>query len=88
MDTRVSGYLDLAKRVVDKSPPKNTRDELAERRQRKLEEASRRGLVVRWSEYRDWIALHDPLSGGWFEFRAEDCFPSLVDEANRRRKRT
>ena len=84
----MSGYLDLAKRVVEKAPPKNTREELASRRRRKLEEAGRRGLVVRWSEYPNWIALHDPLSGEWVEVRAEDCFPSLVDEANRRRKKT
>jgi len=82
----VSGYLDLAKRAVEKAPAKNAREELAERRRRKLEEAGRRGLVVRWSEYSDWIALHDPFSGEWSEVRAEHCFPSLVEEANRRRK--
>jgi hypothetical protein len=83
----VSGYLDLAKRVVEKAPPKNTCEELVERRRRKLEDAGRRGLVVRWSEYPSWIALHDPSSGQWVEVRVEDCFPSLVDEANRRRKK-
>jgi hypothetical protein len=83
----VSGYLDLAKRVVEKAPPKNTREELAERRRRKLEEAGRRGLIVMWSEYPDWIVLHDPLSSEWFEVRTEDCFPSLVEEANRRCKK-
>jgi hypothetical protein len=44
-------------------------------------------LVVRWSEYPDWIALHNPLTGEWVEVRARDCFPSLVEEANRRRKK-
>ena len=83
----MSGYLDLAKRVVEKAPPKATREELAERRRRKLEEAGRRGLAVRWSQYPDWITLHDPLSGEWAEVRAGDCFPSLVEEANRRRKK-
>ncbi len=83
----MSGYLDLAKRAVDKVSPKNTREELAERRQRKLEEAGRRGLVVRWSEYPDWIALHDPLSGGWHQVRASDCLPSLVEEADRGHRR-
>jgi hypothetical protein len=83
----MSGYLDLAKRMAEKAPPKNTREELADRRRRKLEEAGRRGLVVRWSEYPNWIALHDPTSGEWFEARAGDCFPSLVEEANRRRKK-
>jgi hypothetical protein len=83
----VSGYLDLAKRVVEKAPHEVGREGLSERRRRKLEEANRRGLVVRWSEYPDWIALHDPSSGKWVEVRAEDCFPSLVEEANRRRKK-
>ncbi len=81
------GYLDLAKGVVEKAPPKNTGEELAERRRRKLEEAGRRGLVVRWSEYPDWIALHDPFSGEWHEVRASDCLPSLVEEADRGRRR-
>jgi hypothetical protein len=56
----VSGYLDLAKRLSTKASPEPSREELASRRRRKLEEAGRRGLVVRWSEYPDWIALHDP----------------------------
>jgi len=79
--------LDLAKRLSTKASPETSREESASLRRRKLEEAGRRGLVVRWSEYPDWIALHDPLSGEWVEVRAEDCFPSLVDEANRRRKK-
>jgi hypothetical protein len=83
----VSGYLDLAKGVVEKAPSKNTREELVERRRRKLEEAGRRGLVVRWSEYPGWIALHDPMSGEWHEVRARDCLPSLVKEPDRRRRR-
>ncbi len=83
----MSGYLDLAKRVGEKSSRRDTREDLVERRRRKLEEAGRRGLVVRWSEYPDWIALHDPSSGEWVEVRAGDCFPSLVEEANRRRKK-
>ena len=84
----MSGYLDLAKRMSTESSPETSRAELALRRRRKLEEAGRRGLVVRWSEYPTWIALHDPLSGQWVEVRADDCFPSLVDEANRRRKKS
>ena len=84
----MSGYLDLAKRLSTKSSPEPSREELASRRRRKLEEAGRRGLVVRWTEYPTWIALHDPLCGEWVEVRAEDCFPSLVDEANRHRKKT
>jgi hypothetical protein len=82
----VSGYLDLAKKVSTKISPES-HEVLASGRRRKLEEAGRRGLVVRWSEYPNWIALHDPLIGQWVEVRAEDCFPSLVDEANRRKRR-
>jgi hypothetical protein len=82
----VSGYLDLAKRIAEKAPHQVGQEELYDRRRRKVEEASRRGLVVRWSEYPDWIALHDPLSGEWVEVRAGNCFPSLVEEANRSRR--
>ena len=84
----MSSYLDLARRLSTKASRETSRAELASLRRRKLEEAGRRGLVVRWSEYPNWIALHDPLSGEWVEVRAEDCFPSLVDEANRHRKKT
>ncbi len=83
----MSGYLDLAKGVVEKAPPKDAREELADRRRRKLEEAGTRGLVVRWSEYPDWIALRDPISGEWHEVRAKVCLPLLVEEADRRRRR-
>jgi hypothetical protein len=83
----VSDYLDLAKRLSNEISPETSREELTSRRRRKLEEAGRRGLVVRWSEYPNWIALHDPLLGEWVEIRAEDCFPSLVNEADRRRKK-
>ncbi len=44
-------------------------------------------MVVRWSQYPVWIALHDPISSEWAEVRTEACFPSLVEEANRRRKK-
>ena len=84
----MSGYLGLAKRVSTGVSPGVSREELAVRRRRKLEDAGRRGLVVRWSEYPDWIALHDPFGGQWIEVRAGDCFPSLVNEANRLRKKT
>jgi hypothetical protein len=50
----VSGYLDLAKKVSTKISSETGREELASRGRRKLEEAGRRGLVVRWSEYPSW----------------------------------
>jgi hypothetical protein len=54
---------------------------------RKLEEADRRGLVIRWSEYPDWIKLHDPTTGEWHEVRAEECLPGVVETANKCRKK-
>ena len=53
---------------------------------RKLEEADRRGLLIRWSDYPVWIKLHDPTTGEWHEVRAEECLPSVVETANRYRK--
>jgi hypothetical protein len=55
--------------------------------QRKLEEASRRGLLGRWSEYPEWIKLHDPLSGEWHEVRASECLPGILETADKYRKR-
>lgn len=60
---------------------------LLEWEQRKLKEANRRGLVIRWSEYPDWIKLHDPSSGEWHEVRAEECLPGVVETANKYRKK-
>jgi hypothetical protein len=44
------------------------------------------GLIIRWSEYPDWIKLHDPTSGEWNEVRAEECLPEIVETANKCRK--
>src|SRR5215212_11593258 len=38
---------------------------LLDREQRKLEEAERRGLIIKWAREPGWIALHDPTSGEW-----------------------
>ena len=54
---------------------------------RKLEAADRRGLVIRRSREPGYISLHDPTSGEWHDFPEKDCFPSIVAEANKRRKR-
>jgi hypothetical protein len=60
---------------------------LLEWERRKLEEADRRGFVARRSREPGWISLHDPLTGEWHDFPAADCFPSIVAEANWRRKK-
>ena len=60
---------------------------LLEWERRKLEEADRRGLVIKWSEYPQWIELHDPLSGERHEIRASECLPGVVDSANNHQKK-
>lgn len=62
--------------------------ELLARERHSLEEAGRRGLAIRWSEYPTWIKLHDPLAGEWHEVKATECLPGVVETADRyRRKR-
>jgi tubulysin polyketide synthase-like protein len=60
---------------------------LLARERRDLEEADRRGLIIRWSEYPNWIELHDPFTGQWHEVRASECLPSVVETANRLRSK-
>ena len=81
----MSGYLALAKKASKEAPESS--EALADRRERRLEEADRRGLVIRWSEYPEWIKLHDPTTGEWHEVRAEECLPRVVETANKYRKK-
>ncbi len=83
----MTGYLAAAKKASKATTPTKSAEELAARRQRRLEEASRRGLIVRWSEYPTWIKLHDPLTGEWHEVRASECLPGVVETANKYRKK-
>jgi len=83
----LSGYLELAKKAIEEASAEPFEEQRAERRRRRLEEAARRGLMVRWSEYPSWLTLHDPLTGEWHELSASDCFPSLVEQADARRKK-
>lgn len=57
---------------------------------KKLEEADRRGLVIKWAKEPGYIALHDPTTGEWHELKASECSPSIVESAkayNRRLRR-
>jgi len=81
----VSSYLALAKRVSKKVP--TSPEAVAERRERRREQAGRRGLLVRWSEYPTWIKLHDPTTGDWNEVKASGCLPGIVTEADKHRKK-
>jgi len=57
--------------------------ELLEWERRRIEEADRRGLVIRWAEHPVWIKIHDPMSGVWHEVRAEECLPGVVQTADK-----
>ena len=83
----MSGYLTIAKKAREGAKAAPSPEELERCRQRKLEEASRRGLSIRWSEYPEWIKLHNPLTGDWHEVKASECSPGVVGSANRHRKK-
>lgn len=55
--------------------------ELLERERVKLEEADRRGLLIRYSKTPGFIALHDPLTGEWHDFPESSCLPGVVESA-------
>jgi hypothetical protein len=54
---------------------------------KRLEEADRRGLVIKWSREPGWISLHDPTTGEWHEVKASECLPSIVESAKAHRRR-
>lgn len=83
----MSEYLKLAKKAREVTKAANSTEELERRRQRKLEEASRRGLIICWSEHTEWIKIHDPLTGEWHEVRASECPPGVVEAADPRLKK-
>ena len=60
-----------------------------ERERKKLEEADRRGLVIKWAREPGYVALHDPITGEWHELPSSDCPPWVLEDAkahHRRRK--
>lgn len=57
---------------------------LLEWERRRLREAERRGLAIKWAKERGWISLHDPTTGEWHEVKASDCPRWIVDAANAR----
>jgi hypothetical protein len=54
---------------------------------KRLEDADRRGLVIKWSREPGWISLHDPTTGEWHEVKASECLPSIVESAKAHRRR-
>jgi hypothetical protein len=61
---------------------------LLERERKRLEEADRRGLVIRWAKEPGYVAIHDPTTGEWHEVRASECPPSFVESARAYRRRS
>lgn len=59
-----------------------------ERERRRLEEADRRGLVIKWSREPGYISLHDPTTGEWHELKQSECPPSIVESAKVQHRRS
>ena len=59
---------------------------LLERERLRLEEADRRGLVIKWAREPGWISIHDPTTGEWHEVAASGCPLWVLDEAKARRR--
>src|SRR5215212_7301926 len=73
----------MAKRVSGTEEAPGSSKDLDDRHRRRLEKATRIGLVIGWSEDPRWIKLHDPTTGEWHEVRAEECLPGVVESANK-----
>ncbi|ABG04863.1 hypothetical protein Rxyl_1916 [Rubrobacter xylanophilus DSM 9941] len=58
-----------------------------ERERKRLEEADRRGLVIRWAKEPGYVALHDPTTGEWHELPASGCPQWIVESARLHRSR-
>ena len=83
----MSRYLEMAKKVSGAAEAPASSEDLDDRWRRRLEKAARIGLVIRWAEDPTWIKLHDPTTGDWHEVRAEECLPTVVESANKYRKK-
>ena len=59
---------------------------LIERERLRLEEADRRGLVIKWAREPGWISLHDPTTGEWHEVKASECPPTIAESAKAYRR--
>lgn len=58
-----------------------------ERERIRLEEADRRGLVIKWAKEPGYIALHDPTTGEWHEVLSSECPPWVLEDAKAHRRR-
>ncbi len=60
---------------------------LLERERRKLEEADRRGLVIRFAREPGYLSVHDPTTGDWHELQASGCLSWMLEDARAHRRR-
>lgn len=58
-----------------------------ERERKRLEEADRRGLVIKWSKETGYISLHDPTTGEWHDVPVSSCPPWVLDDAKAHHRR-
>ncbi len=58
-----------------------------ERERKRLEEANRRGLVIKWSREPGYISLHDPTTGEWHEVLSSECPSWILEDAKAHRRR-
>lgn len=59
-----------------------------ERERRRLGEADRCGLVIKWSREPGYISLHDPTTGEWHDLATTDCPPWILEDARAHRRRS
>ncbi len=59
---------------------------LLERERKRLEEANRRGLVIKWAREPGYVSIHDPTTGEWHEVAAPECPSWILDHARARRR--
>ncbi|MBX6763931.1 MAG: hypothetical protein IRY88_09670 [Rubrobacteraceae bacterium] len=58
-----------------------------ERERKRLEDADRRGLLIKWSRERGYVSIHDPTTGEWHEVKASECPPWVLEDAKAHRRR-
>jgi hypothetical protein len=60
---------------------------LLERERKRLEEADRRGLVIKWSKEPGYVSIHDPTTGEWHEVALSRCPSWILEDAKAHRRR-
>lgn len=58
-----------------------------EHERRRLQQADRRGLIIKWSKDPGYICLHDPTTGEWHELSTTRSPPWMLEDARANRRR-